>query len=29
LVFLAGQKKRSPGGSRLQGFYFRLHPLMV
>ena len=22
------QKKQSPGGSRLQGFYFRLHPLM-
>jgi len=21
-------KKQSPGGSRLQGFYFRLHPLM-
>lgn len=21
-------EKQSPGGSRLQGFYFRLHPLM-
>ena len=28
ILVITTERKQSPGGSRLQGFYSRLHPLM-